>query len=103
MNSEGKSIVIYVIIGVILLKIAILWTEYFQFKMNLNNPLIPQSLSVWKFNYSLFLTLTKGTALLLCVYYLLAKRFFLPILIFSLAVLVAEVLFMIQIHKMFMP
>lgn len=103
MNREGKHIVIYVIIGVILLKLILLWTEYFQFRVNLSNPLIPRSLSEWKFNYSLFLTFTKGTALFLCVCYLLAKRFFWPIVLISFGILVAEAIFTIQIHKMFMP
>ncbi len=91
MYSSGKRMFVLIIIGILLLKIILIWTYYFQMSINLDNPLIPASLLDGKRNYSFFLTGIYAIAIILGFTYLVFKKFFWAIAVLILIALIVPI------------
>lgn len=75
-DHTGKKVFMYVIIGLCLLRLVVLWLEYLQFSYNLDNPLIPKSILTYKLKFDLYLSLFLSLPLMPSLYYIFSKRFF---------------------------
>lgn len=101
MIHENKRIISIVIISIALLQGLIVGARYFQSKMNLTNPLIPESLISGIMKFSIFMSTLYFFVVILNVFYLFKRKGFWSIVIFSGIILVGLALFGQKIHTVF--
>ena len=105
MNSnsvDGRLIFVYLLLAVLLFKLAVVWLEFLQFRANLTNPLMPRVLIDMRRNLSVFLSLIYLPAIAFGLVYAVKRIFFIPIVISMGAVLVLTAIFYLRIHEYFM-
>lgn len=88
---SGKRMFILIMAGFFLLKIIAIWITYFQWSINLDNPLIPDSLLEGKRDYSIFLTAIYSIAIILGFGYLTFKKYFWTIAVLMLIALIVPI------------
>jgi len=92
MTETNKRNLIAVLAGFTLFNLVVLWIDYCQFRISMNNPLIPQALIDYRFKVALVLSMPKCTLLILGIYYLVTKKLFWLIAVIYFVLLIGEVL-----------
>lgn len=88
MTESNKKAVVLAVMGFTFLRLLYVWAEYFQFRMNMNNPLIPHSLIDYRLKVSIVFSILKCPVFIMGTFYLLVKKaFWLTIIICFLSLL----------------
>jgi len=99
MTDSNKKAVSLVIISFGIVQIIITVAKYLQLFYNLDNPLIPQNLILGIRNYSVVLLAIYIVPVLVNIFYIIKKRYFLPVMFISFFVLLGVTICSNLIHK----
>lgn len=100
-RAENKRISSIVVLCIASLQVIIVLARYFQSKTNLANPLIPEILIDRIRNFSLFMSVLYLSVVALNIAYLVWRKGFIVVVIFSSAILIGLALFGQKIHTAF--
>lgn len=100
-RKENRNISSIVVLCVALLQFVIVVVRYFQSRMNLNNPLIPEALIERIGSFTLFMSVLYLSVVALNIAYLVWRKGFIVVVIFSSAILIGLALFGQKIHTAF--
>jgi|GEM_PF-6263598 hypothetical protein len=98
---QDRKIISIVILAISLLQAVIVAVRYFRSVVNLNNPLIPESLLTGIRNFSITVIAIYVIVALLNIYFLVTKKFFLPVTIVSILTLCAIFYFTADMQSYF--
>lgn len=80
------------------------WVNYIQLSYNLNNPLIPKEAFLrHMFKFTVIRSAPKLIIAIICGWYLFRKRFFRPIAVTSISILILEAIFEADVYDYCMP
>lgn len=93
MQVDKKKALIYVILLICLLRVIIVWVNYFEFAMSFNNPLLPKEILTYKLNFDLYLSLFLLLPVLPLFFYLRRGKFFIQTIVLSLLLFAVPLFF----------
>jgi len=99
---QNRKTTAYVFLAVLVLRIVTVIANYIQYAVNLNNPLIPDSLLRGIRDFSVFTAGCYLVAALLNIVFLATQKLFWPAVLFSILVLVGITVFAPQISTFFL-
>ncbi len=102
MQVKDRKIVAIVVLAIAFIQIFLVGGRYVKTAINLNNPLIPDSLITGIRNYSFAMIGCYFVAVLLMAVYLKTQKFFWALITASILILAAVALFTVQIQNFFL-